>query len=208
VNEYLQTNDPNIFAIGEIAEFKGNLYGITSAAEEQARVLAAYLHGNTMSFYSGSVLMNLLKFPGIDLCSIGLSTIPDDSVEYEEVVFLDRAERYYKKCIVKGDVLVGAILMGDKAEFTEFRKLIVQKTELAGLRKKLLRTGKASEPMLGKMICSCNNVGEENIRNTIKNGCTDLDSVCEKSGAGLGCGSCRPEIKEILKEVSESVLIS
>jgi ferredoxin-nitrate reductase len=208
VNEYLQTNDPNIFAIGEIAEFKGNLYGITSAAEEQARVLAAYLHGNTMSFYSGSVLMNLLKFPGIDLCSIGLSTIPDDSVEYEEVVFLDRAERYYKKCIVKGDVLVGAILMGDKAEFTEFRKLIVQKTELAGLRKKLLRTGKASEPMLGKMICSCNNVGEGNIRNTIKNGCTDLDSVCEKSGAGLGCGSCRPEIKEILKDVSESVLIS
>jgi ferredoxin-nitrate reductase len=62
--------------------------------------------------------------------------------------------------------------------------------------------------MLGKMICSCNNVGEGNIRNAIKNGCADLDSVCEKSGAGLGCGSCRPEIKEILKEVSESVLIS
>ncbi|MBW8323651.1 MAG: molybdopterin-dependent oxidoreductase [Prolixibacteraceae bacterium] len=208
VNEYLQTSDPHIFAIGEIAEFKGNLYGITSAAEEQARVLAAYLHGNTMSFYSGSVLMNLLKFPGIDLCSIGLSTIPDDSGEYEEVVFLDRAERYYKKCIVKGDVLVGAILMGDKAEFTEFRKLIVQKTELAGLRKKLLRTGKASEPMLGKIICSCNNVGEGNILKVIEKGSTDLDSVCEKSGAGLGCGSCRPEIKEIMKEFSQPILIT
>jgi len=208
VNEYLQTSDPNIFAIGEIAEFKGKLYGITSAAEEQARVLAAYLHGNTMSFYSGSVLMNLLKFSGIDLCSIGLSSIPDDSAEYEEVVFLDRTERYYKKCIVKGDVLVGAILMGDKAEFTEFRKLIVQKTELAGLRTKLLRTGKPSEPMLGKMICSCNNVGEGNIRNTIKNGCADLDSVCEKSGAGLGCGSCRPEVKMIIENVNQLVLIN
>jgi len=161
-----------------------------------------------MSFYSGSVLMNLLKFPGIDLCSIGLSTIPDDSVDYEEVVFLDRAERYYKKCIVKGDVLVGAILMGDKAEFTEFRKLIVQKTELAGLRKTLLRTGKASQPMLGKMICSCNNVGEGNILKVIEKGSTDLDSVCEKSGAGLGCGSCRPEIKKILEDVTQSVLIT
>lgn len=207
VNEYLQTSDPHIFAIGEIAEFKGSLYGITSAAEEQARVLAAYLNGNTMSFYSGSVLMNMLKFPGIDLCSIGLSAIPDDLGDYDEVVFLDRAERYYKKCIVKGDVLVGAILMGDKAEFTEFRKLIVQKTELAGLRNKLLRTGKPSEPMMGKMICSCNNVGEGNIRKAIKNGCTDLDSVCDKSGAGLGCGSCRPEIKEMLKEYTQPVLI-
>jgi ferredoxin-nitrate reductase len=205
VNEYLQTSDPNIFAIGEIAEFKGKLYGITSAAEEQARVLAAYLHGNTMSFYSGSVMMNLLKFPGIDLCSIGMSSVPDDSDEYEEVVFLDRAERYYKKCIVKGDVLVGAILMGDKAEFTEFRKLIVQRTELAGLRTKLLRTGKPSEPMLGKMICSCNNVGEGNIRKVIEKGNTDLDSVCDKSGAGLGCGSCRPEIKEMLKAFIQPV---
>lgn len=207
VNEYLQTSDPNIFAIGEIAEFKGNLYGITSAAEEQARVLAAYLHGNTMSFYSGSVLMNLLKFPGIDLCSIGLSSIPDHSGEYEEVVFLDKAEHYYKKCIVKGDVLVGAILMGDKAEFTEFRKLIVQKTELAGLRTKLLRTGKPTEPMLGKMICSCNNVGEGNIQDAIEKGCTDLDSVCEKSGAGLGCGSCRPEIKMIIENARQPALI-
>jgi len=208
VNEYLQTSDQNIFAIGEIAEFKGNLYGITSAAEEQARILAAYLNGNAMSFYSGSVLMNLLKFPGIDLCSIGLSAIPDDSGDFEEVVFLDRAERYYKKCIVKGDVLVGAILMGDKAEFAEFRKLIVQKTELAGLRNKLLRTGKPTEPMLGKLVCSCNNVGNGNIKKAIDKGFLDLDSVCNKTGAGLGCGSCRPEIKKMLEEMRQPVLIN
>jgi ferredoxin-nitrate reductase len=30
VDEYLQTNDPSVFAIGEIAEFKGFLYGITA----------------------------------------------------------------------------------------------------------------------------------------------------------------------------------
>jgi len=207
VNEYLQTSDPYVFAIGEIAEFKGSLYGITSAAEEQARVLAAFLNGNTMSFYAGSVLMNMLKFPGIDLCSIGLSAIPDDSGDYDEVVFLDRAERYYKKCIVKGDVLVGAILMGDKAEFSEFRKLIDRKTELAGLRNKLLRTGKPSEPLRGKLICSCNNVGDGNIRKALDEGFLDLDSICDKTGAGLGCGSCRPEIKKILEDVTQSELI-
>lgn len=208
VNEYLQTSDPNIFAIGEIAEFKGNLYGITSAAEEQACILANYLNGNAMSFYTGSVMMNMLKFPGIELCSIGLSAIPEKSGDYEEVVFLDRAGRYYKKCIVKGDVLVGAILVGDKAEFAEFRKLIVQRTELAGLRNKLLRTGKATEPMSGKLICSCNNVGDGNIHNAMKNGYVDLDSVCDKTGAGLGCGSCRSEVRKILEDAREEVLIN
>lgn len=36
VNEYLQTSEPDIFALGEIAEFKNALFGITSAAEQQA----------------------------------------------------------------------------------------------------------------------------------------------------------------------------
>ena len=38
VDEYLRTNDPNVFAVGEIAEFKGFLYGITAAAEQQAEI--------------------------------------------------------------------------------------------------------------------------------------------------------------------------
>ena len=51
VDEYLQTNDPNIFAIGEIAEFKGFLYGITAAAEQQAEIVARYLNGDISKYY-------------------------------------------------------------------------------------------------------------------------------------------------------------
>lgn len=40
VDEYLQTNDPAVYAIGEIAECKGFLYGITAAAEQQADIVA------------------------------------------------------------------------------------------------------------------------------------------------------------------------
>ncbi len=203
VNEHLQTSRKDIYAIGEIAELHGNLFGITAAAEEQAKVLANHLLGNPMSEYHGTVSMNILKFPGIDLCSVGLTSIPDGSNEYEEVVFIDKAARYYKKCIVKDDVLMGAILMGDKAEFAEFKKLIVQKTELAGLRNKLLRTGKPVEPVMGKLLCSCNNVGAGNIQKAIRGGCKNLDAVCETTGAGLGCGSCRPEVQKLLKEELE-----
>ncbi|NCI47700.1 molybdopterin-dependent oxidoreductase [Sediminibacterium sp. WSJ-3] len=198
VNEYLQTSHPDIFAIGEIAEFKGFLYGITAAAEQQAEIVVAYLSGDISKYYTGSLLMNILKMHGTELCSLGEVECPNDPA-YEEVVFIDKAKRYYKKCIIHNDRLIGAILIGDKSEFLEFRNLIEQKIELSEKRLQLLRSGKAAEPVIGKLVCSCNNVGEGNLVNRIKDGCKDHLQLCQITGAGMGCGSCRPEVKAILE---------
>ena len=197
VNERMQTSDPDVYAIGEIAEFDGTLYGISAAAEQQAGVVAAYMNGDIASYYKGSLFMNIIKIHGFDLCSIGVSECPNDT-EYEEVVFIDKAKRYYKKCIIHQDRLVGAILIGDKSEFLEFRELIANKTELSEKRLQLLRSGKATEPVIGKLVCSCNNVGSGNIQNKIDGGCHGLKELCAATGAGMGCGSCKPEVKRLL----------
>jgi ferredoxin-nitrate reductase len=197
VDEYLQTSDKNIFAIGEIAEFKGFLYGITAAAEQQSEIVARYLNGDISKYYTGSLLMNILKMHGTDLCSLGEVECPNDPA-YEEVLFIDKSKRYYKKCIIHNDRLIGAILIGDKNEFLEYRNLIENKIELSEKRLELLRSGKVPEPVIGKLVCSCNNVGEGNLVNKIKDGCKDHLQLCQLTGAGMGCGSCRPEVKEIL----------
>jgi ferredoxin-nitrate reductase len=199
VNDYLQTSDPDVFAMGEIAEHKGKLYGITSAAEQQADIVARYLNGDMQSEYEGSVFMNILKFSDFDLCSIGLSEIPVNSQGYDEILFIDKSMRYYKKCIVKDDRLVGAILIGDKSEFAEFKALIESQIELSERRMQLLRSGKKAEPVVGRLVCTCNQVGEGNLQALIAGGCTQLQALCQASGAGLGCGSCKPEIQKILK---------
>jgi ferredoxin-nitrate reductase len=198
VNEYLQTSDPSVYAFGEMAEFKGFLYGITAAAEQQAHIAASYINGDIAKYYQGSLLMNILKMHGTDVCSLGLAEAPNDPA-YEEVVFIDKAKRYYKKCIIHNDRLVGAILIGDKTEFLEFRDLIENKIELSDKRLQLLRSGKKAEPVIGKLVCSCAGIGEGNIINKIKEGCKDLVQLCQLSGAGMGCGSCRPEVKAILE---------
>jgi ferredoxin-nitrate reductase len=198
VDEYLRTAEKDIYAIGEIAEFRGFMYGITAAAEQQAEIVARYLCGDISKHYSGSLLMNILKMHGTDLCSLGLAEIPNNDPTYEEIIFLDRAKRYYKKCIVHNDKLVGAILIGDKSEFLEFKELIENKLELSEKRLQLLRSGKITEPVIGKLVCSCNNVGEGNLINKIKDGCKDHLQLCQLTGAGMGCGSCRPEVKTIL----------
>lgn len=202
VDEYLQTSDPGIFAIGEIAEFKGFLYGITAAAEQQAEIVARYINGDISRYYNGSLLMNILKMHGTDLCSLGEVECPDDPA-YEEVVFIDKAKRYYKKCIIHHDRLIGAILIGDKSEFLEYRDLIENRIELSEKRLQLLRSGKATEAVIGKLVCSCNNVGEGNLLRKINEGCRDELQLCQLTGAGTGCGSCRPEIKALLKSVTK-----
>jgi ferredoxin-nitrate reductase len=198
VSEYMQTSDPSVFAVGEIAEWDGKLFGFTAAAEQQAEVMARYLNGDITSVYRGSTAMNIIKIHGFDLCSMGMADRPNEE-EYEEIVFIDRARRYYKKCIVHQDRLVGAILIGDKEEFIEYKGLISDRLELSEKRLKLLRSGGRSEPVIGRLVCSCNNVGSGNIEARISAGCGELQALCAATGAGMGCGSCRPEVKKILE---------
>jgi len=207
VNEYLQTSDPNIYAVGEIAEFNGSLYGFTAAAEQQAAVFASYLNGDISNYYKGTIPMSIIKIHGFDLCCLGIPDRPNEQ-EYEEIVFIDAARRYYKKCIVHQDRLVGAILVGDKDEFLEFRELISGRIELNERRLQLLRSGKKAEPVLGRLVCSCNNVGSGNLENKIASGCTDLAQLCAATGAGTGCGSCRPEVKKILEKKLQEAPVS
>ncbi len=206
VNEYLQTSQPDIFALGEIAEFKNSLYGITSAAEQQADIAASYILGDYSSIYNGSVLMNILKFENLDLCSLGMVNTPADDPSYEEIIFMDVSKRYYKKCIVKGDTLRGAILMGDKAEFAEFKRLIEEEIELSDKRNELLRGNTNSVPLKGTLVCACSQVGVGNLQDAISNGCSNLAKLCSQTGAGLGCGSCKPEVQAILERQKKAVL--
>ena len=102
---------------------------------------------------------------------------------------------------------MGAILMGDKSEFAEFKNLIENKVELSEKRLQLLRSNKKINPTKGKLVCSCNNVGEGNIQEAIASGCKSLESVCETTGAGLGCGSCKSEIQRMLHKNEELIEI-
>ncbi|NLR90696.1 molybdopterin-dependent oxidoreductase [Flammeovirga sp. SR4] len=206
VNEYLQTSDPSIFSMGEIAEFEGQLNGTTAGAEEQADSCARFISGDLLSRYSGTLPMNILKFSDLSLCSLGIVDYPRKDKSYEEVILLDKAEAFYKKCIIKDDKLVGTILLGDKSEFADYKKLIELKTELGDRRTELLRGKSDAEPLMGEVICSCGNVGSGNIEKALNNGCTTLNKLCESTGAGLGCGSCKTELQSILKTHEEKLL--
>lgn len=204
VDDHLRTSDPSIYAIGEIAQHRGELYGITPVANEQAEIAAAHAAGDRWARYEGSVNFNLLKIHGLDVCAAGTVEVPEeaDGSEYEEIVLLDRRKRYYKKCVVRDNRLVGAVLIGDQTEFAQYRYWIAEGLELNERREDLLRPGTASagDPPDGPLVCSCHNVGEGDLEKLIEAGTGGLEELRRESRAGTGCGSCIPELKMMLED--------
>lgn len=182
VDAHLRTSDPSICAIGKVAEFSGDTFGTTAAAEEQATALAEYLRGNLHAPYNGTVLAYILKLPGLEVAACGVVN-EERNPELETIVFEDVRRRVYQKCVIQGERLVGAVMVGRTAGFERLRELIANGTELEELRGELLIGGQSAAPR-GRLVCSCNQIGEETITSCIAGGAKDLQVVCSATSAG------------------------
>ena len=49
VNDYMETSDPDIFAVGECTEHRGQTFGLVAPLMEQGKVLAATITGNPLA---------------------------------------------------------------------------------------------------------------------------------------------------------------
>ena len=136
VNEHLRTSDENVYAVGDVAEFNGMIYGIIPAAIEQATVAAANILGDKHSVYSGTVPSNTLRIIGIDLTSMGI--VNPEEPKYEEIKKSDQKNGTYKKLVLDKGKIVGAILLGDKKGVTSIKKLMTQQTDITEYKNSIL----------------------------------------------------------------------
>ncbi|KOG17897.1 MULTISPECIES: NAD(P)/FAD-dependent oxidoreductase [Streptomyces] len=116
VDDELRTSDPFIHAIGDCAEHAGRNYGLAGPALEQADVLADLLTTElTGARYTGTRALTRLTLGGaqpLDLAAFGEVTArPGDDV----VQLTDATRSAYRKVVVRGDRLVGGVLLGDLA---------------------------------------------------------------------------------------------
>jgi nitrite reductase [NAD(P)H] large subunit len=121
VDDGLSTSSAGIHAIGECAEHRGVCYGLVEPAHEQADVLACRLAGDTTAAYPGSVVATNLKVSGVNVFSAGdLMGAPGT----ETIVLRDPGLDTYKKLVIAGDRLVGAVLYGDTEDGLWYLDLI------------------------------------------------------------------------------------
>jgi nitrite reductase (NADH) large subunit len=136
VDNHLKTSAENIYAIGDIAEFNGTVYGIIPAAVEQAKNAAANIQGKQTN-YRGTVPTNTLKVMGIDLTSVGLVN-PEDT-KYEKIKETDKKKGIYKKLVLDKGKIVGAIILGETKLVQSIKRLIVQETDITKYKNLILK---------------------------------------------------------------------
>ncbi|MGW7288983.1 NAD(P)/FAD-dependent oxidoreductase [Streptomyces sp. NPDC054847] len=115
VDDELRTSDPYIHAIGDCAEHDGVVHGLAGPALEQADVLAGVLRAEGAR-YTGTRALTRLTLASttspFDLAAFGDPTPrPGDDV----VQLADATRGAYRKVVVRGDRLVGGVLLGDLA---------------------------------------------------------------------------------------------
>lgn len=120
VDDELRTSDPRIHAVGDCAEHEGRVYGLAGPALEQADALAGVLLGTGKGLdqdpaYNGTRALTRLTLTAggdrpLDLAAFGETTpLPGDDV----VRLTDATRRTYRKVVVRGDRLVGGVLLGE-----------------------------------------------------------------------------------------------
>lgn len=139
VDPSLRTSDPNIFALGDAAEFNGQVWAMIPPALDEARIAAKKILDQPSPDYAGTVPSNTLKVAGFDLTSIGtvrsLHEPPEPGVEEIRATTADR--RIYKKFVIKDGKMIGAILLGTKKEVVKVTKLIKEGTPVEGIKDRL-----------------------------------------------------------------------
>lgn len=193
-----------VHAVGECAEHRGRVYGLVAPIWEQTAVLAGRLSGTDPdAVYCGSRLSTKLKVAGVDLAVMGCKEPehPDDEV----VSYVEGHRGVYKKLIVRDGRLLGAIIMGDGAIVPSVVHAFTESTSLAANRAEILFpfafeavTTPVDRLPDSAQICDCNAVSKARIVQAVLEGARSLGTVCDRTRAGTGCGSCRPEVQAII----------
>lgn len=139
VDEFLRTSDPDIYALGDVCEFRGIVWAMIPPALDEAKVAASRMLGLEGSNYSGTIPSNTLKVVGFDLTSIGTvrSAHEPPEPDYEEFKALSQDGTIYKKFVVKDGRLIGAILLGTKKDSLKVAKMIKDGTSVEDFKQHL-----------------------------------------------------------------------
>jgi nitrite reductase (NADH) large subunit len=206
VNDYMETSDPDIFAVGECVEHRGICYGLVAPLFEQGKVLAATMTGHRGAVYTGTVQAAKLKIMGVDVFSAGdWGDSAADQIKYE-----DSARGIYKKVAVKDGKLAGVILVGDTSDSHRYMDWLRTGADVGDKRGQLLFPPPSADAGLdvaemseSATVCGCVGVTKGAIIAAIhQRGVNTLSQLKECTRASTGCGSCTSLCQDLLRAVA------
>lgn len=208
IDDQCRTSDRNVYAIGECAAWNEQTYGLVAPGYEMARVAARHIAGDTEAAFPGADLSTKLKLMGVDVASIG--DAHGKTANCRSYQYVDERKQVYKKIVVSedGQFLLGAVLVGDAAEYGTLQQMALNGIKLPADPEFLILPsgdGKA-KACIGPdalpdsaQLCSCNNVSKGQICAAVGEGCTTMGDIKACTKAGATCGGCVPLVTQVMK---------
>ncbi len=135
VDDTLQTYDPAIYAVGECVQHRRQTFGLVAPLWEQARICAQHIAEIGVSRFSGALNATQLKVSGIEVFSAGDFS---ESPARESLVLSDKRRGIYKRVVLEGNRVCGAVLFGDTREAARLKELIADQSDVGPIRDQLL----------------------------------------------------------------------
>ena len=204
-NHMRSPDDHRVYVVGECAQHRGKVYGLVAPLWDQAKVFADQVTGaNPGAEYMGSKLATKLKVMGVELASMGITEPKDDG---DEVIQFSEPKRgTYKKLIVRDGRLVGGILMGDISKAAYLMQAFDRDSRLPDERLELLfdlgappQSVTLDEMPADAQVCNCNGVSKAAIGACVTAGAKTTTAVMKATRAGMGCGSCKSLVGELVE---------
>jgi NAD(P)H-nitrite reductase large subunit len=141
VDEHLESSMPGIYAAGDVAEAMDRLTDtkrpipILPNARRQGFIAGSNMAGVVTTF-QGGVAMNSVGFFDLPCISIGFAAAEGEDLETIVVHDVDRS--VYRRLVLKGSRLVGALLLGNIDRAGVFAHLIREQIDVTACRNRLL----------------------------------------------------------------------
>ncbi|MBC5838695.1 nitrite reductase large subunit NirB [Flavobacterium muglaense] len=215
VNNKMQTSDPCIYAIGEVALYNQMIYGLVAPGYEMADVAAEQIMQGEKTMRETIDMSTQLKLIGVEVASFGDPFIENENVT--AIVYENKFSGIYKRINVTkdGKTLLGGILVGDSSDYNCLFQIYSNAMALPQNPEDLILGSRGGESStMGSVmdlpdtavICSCENVTKGSICCSITDGtCETLTDVVKLTKATSGCGGCKPMVVDLVKEAQKSI---
>jgi nitrite reductase (NADH) large subunit len=205
IDNACQTSDPAIYAIGECALWRQQIFGLVAPGYAMARSVVAHLSGIEQPF-TGADMSTKLKLMGVDVASIGdAHARTPGALIYS---YQDGYAEVYKRLVVSADkrTLLGAVLVGEANDYSTLLQYCLNGIALPESPDSLIVPSHSNQSNgLGPdalpasaQICSCYAVSKADVCQAISAGCSTLTALKAETKAGTGCGGCSALLKTVL----------
>lgn len=206
------TNDSNIYAIGECSEFENTTHGIVAPGLSQAFNCVNHIASDEQR---KPVYVDHIQVKFGDYATAHFGTLTGRKAQVFD--YTNRLKGVYRRLVVEQQNLVGAVLVGNWEETNKIKQAVDSHRKItdkqltnfvdSGFLFENVKQLSVKELPSDYLVCLCQSVSRGELSAAITAGCRTVETLGEKTKAGVTCGSCQPLLANLLDEPAVNLVM-